>query len=145
MFLNKCFLTTGLVLVLTAPAMAAKKDIPTIRPCTETVTENCKAIPPLDPNQRAQQAPQPQQASPPVAPPPPQAQQQQPVAPVAVPQPARPENGVQIYIDKSGITIPGFLRVGPEGFRVGPIVVTNPNYHPPVPALGYAPSGPGGR
>lgn len=117
------------------------------------VTTDCKVIAPLDPNQRPQPRQPAQQAqdqpitsqSAPVAPPPPQAQQELPVGQVAVPPPAyQSENSIQIYIDRNGITIPGLLRVGPEGFRIGPIVVTNPNYHPPVPALGYAP-GPVGR
>lgn len=153
MRLKTFFATTAVSLAVSAPAIAAKKAIPTIKPCTETVTTDCKVIAPLDPNQRPQPRQPAQQAqdqpitsqSAPVAPPPPQAQQELPVGQVAVPPPAyQSENSIQIYIDRNGITISGLLRVGPEGFRIGPIVVTNPNYHPPVPALGYAP-GPVGR
>ena len=51
------------IMLAVLPVMAGTKSIPTTRPCTETVTENCVVIPPLDPTQRAPSAPQ-QQAQP---------------------------------------------------------------------------------
>jgi hypothetical protein len=153
MFLKMFFLTTALVLVLTAPAMAAKKDIPTIKPvCWEEnkgdhVDRHC-TVPgtsELKPEARPQAQPQPQpqvQAQPPAPSPPPP-----PV--VAAPQ-LPPTNGpggnIEIHVGREGVTVPGLFHVGPEGFNILGFIVTNPNYHPPVPTPAYAPSpGPGSR
>jgi hypothetical protein len=157
MFLNKFFLTTALALVLTAPAMAAKKDIPTIKPaCWEEnkadhVERHCAVpgVPELKPEARqpVQPRPQPQVQAPlqvqqPAPSPPP------PPAVVAAPPPPpvnAPGGEIRIHIGPEGVTVPGLFHVGPEGFNILGFIVTNPNYHPPIAAPAYAPVGPGQR
>jgi hypothetical protein len=127
-------------LVLIGTAIAADKP-PTIRPCTATVTTDCKVIPPLDPNQRASQA-QPQVQVRPEDGDPGQAQ-----TPPGPPPPAPP---MPSYGPPKGIYGPGFY-VGPEGFSIFGFTVRNPNYIPPPPVVvqpppppppGYAPEAP---
>jgi hypothetical protein len=141
-----------LVVVITLsalPVMAAEKNV--IRPqcweenkgdhvdrhCTVPGTSELKP----EARQQAQPRPQPQVQAPPPAnapgPPP-------PPAAVAAPPPP-PVNGpnVQVKIGPHGISVPGLFHVGPEGFNILGFTVTNPNYHPDIPAPGYAPEVPG--
>jgi len=135
------------IMLAVLPVMAGTKSIPTTRPCTETVAENCVVIPPLDPNQRAPSTPQsPSQAQPtpqlqpaPVAPPPMANGSPGPSETSVAPPPPMPAPegivGPGISLDFSA----GVYQIGPMVIHAPPIVVQPPIVPPPPEIPAYAP------